>query len=40
MVEAEKNHCNKYVNMRTAFLKNGERNIDVDEKGGEPRQEF
>lgn len=40
MVEAEKNLYNRYGNTRTAFLKTRERNIDVNEKGDEPRQEL
>lgn len=40
MVEAEKNHYNRHGNIRTVFLKAQERNIYVNEKGDEPRQEF
>lgn len=39
MVEAE-NLYNRYGNIRTAFLKTRGRNIDVNEKGDEPRQEL
>lgn len=40
MVEAEKNNYNTYGNIRTAFLKTRKGNVDGNEKGGEPRQEF
>lgn len=40
MVVAEKNHYNRYDNIRIAFLKIRERNIDVNEKGDEPRHKF
>lgn len=37
MAEAEKNNYNRYGNTRTAFSKTRESNIDVKEKGDEPR---
>jgi len=40
VVEAKKNHYNRYGNIRTAVLKTRERNIDVNVQGDEPRQEF
>lgn len=40
IVEAEKNHYNRYSNIRTAFLKTRGRNIDVKQEGEKPRQEF
>lgn len=41
MVETEKkNHYNRYGNIRIALSKIRQRNIDVNEKGDEPRHDF